>query len=120
MQPNCGLHGRVRRRIGDTRALDTVNLLSISPDCVTADELAQLALEAADGGFALDGVVVVNPDPSDTTSGLLATTRSASCLLMRRGTGRPTSGCDWRRCHRLQRLAGAPFESGALMDADHA
>ena len=52
---------------------NTVNLLSISPDWVTADEVAQLALEAADGGFALDGVVVVNPDPSDTTSGLITT-----------------------------------------------
>ena len=52
---------------------NTVNLLSISPDCVTADEVARLALEAADGGSALDGVVVVNPDPSDTTSGLIAT-----------------------------------------------
>jgi capsular polysaccharide biosynthesis protein len=52
---------------------NTVNLLSISPDCVTADQVAQLALEAADGGSALGGVVMVNPDPSDTTSGLIAT-----------------------------------------------
>lgn len=50
----------------------TVTLLSISPNFVTPDELAQLALHAADCGSALDGVVVVNPDPSDTTSGLLA------------------------------------------------
>ena len=52
---------------------NTMNLLSISPDFVTADQLARLALEAADGGSGLDGVVVVNPDPSDTTSGLIAT-----------------------------------------------
>ena len=53
-------------------ASDTTNLLSISPNFVTADELAQLALEVADGGSVLDGVVVVNPDPTDNTSGLIA------------------------------------------------
>jgi len=51
---------------------NTMNLLSISPDFVTADQLAQLALEASNGGSGLDGVVVVNPDPSDNTSGLIA------------------------------------------------
>ncbi len=45
------------------------NLLSISPNLVTADELAQLALAASDSGFVLDGVVVVNPDPTDSTTG---------------------------------------------------
>jgi hypothetical protein len=48
---------------------DALNLLSISPDCVTADELAQLALTVADSGFFLDGVIVVNPDPTDNTTG---------------------------------------------------
>ena len=51
----------------------SMNILSISSDFGTADELAQLALQAADDGRRLDGVVVVNPDPSDTTSGLIAT-----------------------------------------------
>ena len=53
-------------------ACDTMNLLSISPNSVTADDLAQLALAVADGGSALDGVVVVNPDPNDNTSGHFA------------------------------------------------
>lgn len=48
---------------------EATNLLSISPNFVTADELAQLALAAADRGFVLDGVVVVNPDPTDNTTG---------------------------------------------------
>ena len=52
---------------------NAVDILSISPDFVTADQVARLALEAADGGSALGGVVVVNPDPSDTTSGRVAT-----------------------------------------------
>jgi capsular polysaccharide biosynthesis protein len=50
---------------------DAMNLLSISPNFVTADELAQLSLAAADRGFALDGVVVVNPDPNDNTTGVM-------------------------------------------------
>ena len=48
-----------------------VNLLSISPDFATADELADLALQAADHGLVLDGVVVVNPDPTDNTTGVM-------------------------------------------------
>jgi capsular polysaccharide biosynthesis protein len=48
---------------------DAINLLSISPNFVTADELARLALAAADNGFVLNGVVVVNPDPTDNTTG---------------------------------------------------
>ena len=48
---------------------DAINLLSISPNFVTADELARLVLAAADSGFVLDGVVVVNPDPTDNTTG---------------------------------------------------
>jgi hypothetical protein len=43
--------------------------LSISPNFVTADELARLVLAAADSGFVLDGVVVVNPDQTDNTTG---------------------------------------------------
>ena len=50
---------------------DAVNLLSISANFVTDDELAHLALKAADSGSVLDAVVVVNPDPSDNTTGLM-------------------------------------------------
>ena len=48
---------------------DGTNLLSVSPNVATADELAQLTLKAADSGFVLDGVVMVNPDPTDNTTG---------------------------------------------------
>ncbi len=51
---------------------DTVNLLSVSSNVVTADELAHLALKAFDGGSTLEGVAVVNPEPTDNTSGILA------------------------------------------------
>ena len=94
-----------------------MNLLSISSDFVTADELAQLALEAADGGAGLDGVVVVNPDPSDNTSGLIATTRSVSCPPRHRRTGQSTSWCGLETLTAAIWLAGTPFEPGPLMDS---
>ena len=50
-------------------ASEAVNVLSVSPNLLTADELAQLALAATDHGSVLKGVVVVNPDPADTTTG---------------------------------------------------
>jgi len=48
---------------------EAVTLLSVSPGFVSADQLAQLALGTADAGAALHGVVVVNADPTDRTSG---------------------------------------------------
>ena len=59
---------------GDSTVLipsDAVNLLSISANVVTDEELAQLALQAADSGSVLEGIVVVNPDPSDNTTGFI-------------------------------------------------
>jgi hypothetical protein len=50
---------------------DAVNVLSISANVVTDEELAHLALQATDSGMVLAGVVVVNPDPSDNTTGLI-------------------------------------------------
>ena len=46
-----------------------MNVLSVSPNFLTADELAQLALAATNDGSVLEGVVVVNPDPADSTTG---------------------------------------------------
>ncbi len=92
---------------------NTVNLLSISPDWVTADEVAQLALEAADGGFALDGVVVVNPDPSDTTSGLLTTD---SLRLV--PTDAPRNGTTHERV-RLEALTGSNGSPERLSTREH-
>jgi capsular polysaccharide biosynthesis protein len=50
---------------------DAANLLSISANVITDEELAQFALQASDSGLAIEGVVVVNPDPSDNTTGLI-------------------------------------------------
>ena len=50
---------------------DGVNLLAISPGFVTADQIAQLALETTDAGETLDCVVLVNADPTDATAGVI-------------------------------------------------
>ncbi len=80
---------------------DAINLLSISPNFVTADELARLALAAADSGFVLDGVVVVNPDPTDNTTGSM---RDDTLRLL------PSP-----RTYRCRQLAGATHTPAALM-----
>ena len=98
-------------------ASNTMNLLSISPDSVTADQLAQLALVAADGGSGLDGVVVVNPDPSDNTRGIIATD---PLRLLPSEAPRDGAVSELVRLEALttsQWLAGTYSESGALMDA---
>ena len=45
-------------------------VLAVSAGFASADELGQLALAAADSGKGLDGMVVVNPYPSDNTTGV--------------------------------------------------
>ncbi len=45
-------------------------VLAVSAGFASADELGQLALAAADSGQRLDGMVVVNPYPSDNTTGV--------------------------------------------------
>jgi capsular polysaccharide biosynthesis protein len=48
-------------------------VVAVSAGFASADELAQLALAAADSGHPLDGTVVVNPYPGDNTTGLRRT-----------------------------------------------
>jgi len=50
---------------------DAMTLLSLSSNFVTGDDLAHLALQAADSGSGLQGVVVVNPDSTDNTTGVI-------------------------------------------------
>lgn len=44
-------------------------ILAVSSGFPTADALARFALAVADAGLSIDGVVIVNPDPSDNTAG---------------------------------------------------
>lgn len=47
-----------------------INILSISPGAAGTDDMARLGLAVADVGETLDGIIVVNPDPEDGTTGL--------------------------------------------------
>ena len=46
-----------------------VTLVAVSAGFATADMLARLALAAVDAGNSIDGILVVNADPSDKTTG---------------------------------------------------
>ena len=46
-------------------------LLAVSSGFASAGVLARLALAAVDAGHAIDGILVINPDPSDDTTGVL-------------------------------------------------
>jgi capsular polysaccharide biosynthesis protein len=59
----------VDRSRPEVRPFGAVNVVTVSAGFATADDLARLALAAADAGQALDGIVVVNPEPDDGTTG---------------------------------------------------
>lgn len=44
-------------------------LLAVSSGFATVDDLARLALAAVDSGHPIEGIVVANPDPDDSTTG---------------------------------------------------
>jgi hypothetical protein len=48
-----------------------VSLLAVSAGFATAESLARVALAASETGHPLDGVVMVNADPSDSTAGVV-------------------------------------------------
>lgn len=52
----------------DDSACDTT-LLAVSSGFATLDDLARLALAAVDAGHPIEGIVVANPDPDDSTTG---------------------------------------------------
>ena len=65
-------------------------VLAVSSGFATAESLARVALAASEAGNALDGLVVVNPDPSDSTAGVVpvgGTTRQATPYTLRRAGG---------------------------------
>ena len=47
------------------------SLLLVSSGFATSAELAKAALAASEAGSRLSGVVITNPDPADSTAGLL-------------------------------------------------
>jgi hypothetical protein len=51
-------------------------LLALSSGFATAEALARVALAAGDGGNPVDGIVVINPEPSDSTAGSVGAAQS--------------------------------------------
>jgi hypothetical protein len=49
-----------------------ITLLAISAGFATSDDLARMALAAIDAGTILDGIIVVNPDLHDFTTGAVS------------------------------------------------
>ena len=61
----------VERAKPDVPAFLGGSLIVVSSGFATAEELARLALAASDSGSSVDGIVVVNPDPGDSTAGVV-------------------------------------------------
>jgi uncharacterized protein (DUF849 family) len=68
-------------------------VLAVSPRTATALQLARAAASAADAGASVAGIVVANPDPDDTTTGMApAVNRRTSALPTRVTTPSPGRG----------------------------
>lgn len=61
------------------------NVLAVSAGRVTAEALARVALGAGDAGHRFDGIMVVNPDPADTTVGIFPVPGEARLVLHHSG-----------------------------------
>jgi hypothetical protein len=59
----------VDRSTPEVRPFDGANVLSVSTGFATGDDLARLALAVADAAQAVDGILVVNPETNDITTG---------------------------------------------------
>ena len=65
-------------------------VVAVSPGTATADELARLALAADSAGIQLDGLVVVDPEDLDRTTGHLSREWEDQPVLPTRLTGLPS------------------------------
>lgn len=71
----------------------TTTVLAVSAGAATADQLARVAIAAADGGQPLKGIFVANPDSDDQTTGRFPdTVARTSVILQRRALGAPRPG----------------------------
>jgi len=77
-------------RVADTMRT-TATVLGVSAGAVTAEQLARVAVSAADDGRDIAGIIVADPDPADHTTGRLPQpTRPAQRRLPTRLTGTTT------------------------------
>lgn len=85
-------------------AEDAVTLFAVTAGSATPQDLARVAVAADTAGLPLDGLIVVNPDPLDRTTGrLLVAERTQQVALPIRTTGSPIASgstlpiARWRR-----------------------
>jgi hypothetical protein len=78
-------------------------ILSVSSGFAVVDDLARVALASTKAGLGIDGIVVVNPDPADSTTGLLLDRMAGGWRVPdtnpQAGDGTPahiTGGATWR------------------------
>ncbi len=78
-------------------------ILAVSSGFAVVDDLARVALASARAGLGIDGIVVVNPEPADSTTGLLPDRMSGRWRVpegnRRPGAASPTritGGATWR------------------------
>ena len=89
-------------RVAD-RMREAVAVLGVSAGAATADELARVAVSAADHGRPIAGILVANPDSADHSTGRIpqlarTTARRAPTHL----TGIPTETLQWMTQTRRQ------------------
>lgn len=79
----------VERNLPQLPPWEGLSLIAVSSGAATAEDLARLTLATADSNDGIAGVVVVNPEPKDLTSGSLPETTTLRRSHVR---GRATTG----------------------------
>ncbi len=78
------------------RMREAVAVLGVSAGAATADELARVAVSAADQGRPIAGILVANPDPADHSTGRIPQlARTAARRAPSHLTGIPTETLRW-------------------------
>lgn len=82
-------------RVAD-RMRTNVTVLGVSAGVATAEDLARVAVSAADSGRQIAGILVADPDPTDSTTGRAPQpTRTAARRAPTHLTGIPTETRQW-------------------------
>ena len=90
-------------RVAD-RMRTSAAVLAVSAGVATAEELARVAVSAADSGRQIVGILVADPDPADSTTGRIPQPgRTAGARAPSHLTGIPTETRQWMTQKRRSR-----------------
>ena len=90
-------------RVAD-RMRTSAAVLGVSAGVATAEELARVAVSAADSGRRIAGILVADPDPADSTTGRIPQPgRTAGARAPSHLTGIPTETRQWMTQKRRSR-----------------